>query len=475
MKVKMSEFLMQKRHTVKELVHILSQDFKYVSILGTDCHGKKYNVKRTGVNISDSFWNERGFVVRVFNGVSYSEYSFNKLDENHITQIALTIKNKVNDEIQKLHGSAKITEYPVIEEEKIEKSFIGEVGILPEDCSDKTIIHKLTEVKEKALSFSKFLLDAQITFHEVQVSKIFISTNKDLYQSYVWSEGYITALARKDNNTKFNYNVFSGLKGTELLDEMNSKVNDTVDVAIKLLDAKPVEPGEYDVICSPDVSGLIAHEAFGHGVEMDMLVKNRAKAVEYMGKPVASKLVTMRDGATSAKHVSSYLFDDEGVIGTDTVVIENGILKQGMSDTLSALRLNIKPTGNGKRFSFERKAYARMTNTFFAAGNDKFEDMISSIKKGYLLMCPSSGMEDPKNWGIQCMVNYGIEIKDGKLTENIVSPVVLTGYVPDLLKSISMVSEKVEIEGSGACGKGYKEWVKVSCGGPYIKAKVRLG
>ena len=66
-------------------------------------------------------------------------------------------------------------------------------------------------------------------------------------------------------------------------------------------------------------------------------------------------------------------------------------------------------------------------------------------------------------------------IKDGKLTGNIIAPVVMTGYVPDLLNSISMVSETVELGGSGYCGKGYKEFVKTSCGGPYIKAKVRLG
>ena len=69
----------------------------------------------------------------------------------------------------------------------------------------------------------------------------------------------------------------------------------------------------------------------------------------------------------------------------------------------------------------------------------------------------------------------GREIKDGKLTGNFISPVIFTGYVPDLLNSISMVSEKVELSGAGCCGKGYKEFVKVSSGGPYIKAKVRLG
>ena len=101
--------------------------------------------------------------------------------------------------------------------------------------------------------------------------------------------------------------------------------------------------------------------------------------------------------------------------------------------------------------------------------------MIASISYGMLLENATSGMEDPKNWGIQCMVNIAREIKDGQLTGRIFSPVVLTGYVPDLLCSISMMSPTVELGGGGACGKGYKEWVKVSDGGPYIKAKIRLG
>ena len=84
-------------------------------------------------------------------------------------------------------------------------------------------------------------------------------------------------------------------------------------------------------------------------------------------------------------------------------------------------------------------------------------------------------MEDPKNWGIQCMVSIAREIRDGKLTGKIFSPIVLTGYVPDLLKSITMMSPDVKLEGGGMCGKGYKEWVKVSDGGPYIKARIRLG
>ena len=206
-----------------------------------------------------------------------------------------------------------------------------------------------------------------------------------------------------------------------------------------------------------------------------MFVKKRALAEQYIGESVASPLVTMHDGAVAAQQTASYLFDDEGTDAQDTIIIEKGILKRGISDLRSAARLGTQPTGNGRRESYKRKAYTRMTNTFFEAGTDKVEDMIASVKYGFLLENARSGMEDPKNWGIQCMVNIAREIKDGEFTGKIFSPIVLTGYVPDLLKSISMISDKVELGGGGYCGKGYKEWVKVSDGGPYIKARIRLG
>jgi TldD protein len=220
---------------------------------------------------------------------------------------------------------------------------------------------------------------------------------------------------------------------------------------------------------------MIVHEAFGHGVEMDMFAKKRALAEKYVGEYVASPLVTMHDGASAAKEAATFFFDDEGTLAQDTVIIEKGILKQGICDAQAGMALGAAPTGNGRRQNMDHKAYTRMTNTFFEAGNDKVEDMIATIAYGFLLDQPSSGMEDPKNWGIQCMVSVAREIKDGKLTGKVFSPIVLTGYVPDLLKSITMMSDTVELAGGGMCGKGYKEWVKVSDGGPYIKARIRLG
>ena len=231
----------------------------------------------------------------------------------------------------------------------------------------------------------------------------------------------------------------------------------------------------YDVITDSSISGLIAHEAFGHGVEMDQFVKDRALAKKYVGDYVASPICNMRDGAASTLSVASYFFDDDGVLAGDTQIIKDGILVTGLSDLASATQLGTNPTGNGRRESTRPKAYARMTNTFFEKGTDKLEDMIASIDHGYMLFETNNGMEDPKNWAIQCVAKYAIEIVDGKLTDNWFSPVIISGYVPDLLKSISMVSKECKIVGAGMCGKGYKEWVRVSDGGPCVKARAKLG
>ncbi|WP_238916045.1 TldD/PmbA family protein [Clostridium sp. YIM B02555] len=471
MKVVKSEFLSNSKAVVSKLISMLSEEYKYVSVLGTDIKGKSYRVSKTGIEVNDSFLVERGFVVRIHNGVNYSEYSFNNISDDTLGAIVKEISTKLN----KVTKDISVNSYDLIEEKEIKESFIGEMKIDPEEVGSEVIIKTLSEIKDAALAHSDLVVNIDAIYNTYHISKLFMSNKKDLEQSYMLGEGYIFSIARKEEKTKYYFKPFSGLKGFEILDELKAEYKNVVETSIKLLDAKNVQPGEYEVICAPDVAGLIAHEAFGHGVEMDMFVKDRAKGAEFIGKQVASKITTMHDGATAANHMSSYLFDDEGTIGTDTVVIENGILKAGISDILSAIKLGTTPTGNGKRQSFERKAYARMTNTFFAPGNDKLEDMIASVKDGYLLEGSYSGMEDPKSWGIQCIASFGREIKDGKLTGNIIAPVVMTGYVPDLLNSISMVSETVELGGSGYCGKGYKEFVKTSCGGPYIKAKVRLG
>lgn len=474
-KAERSAYLAEKKPAAAALLAGLLKKYAYASVLVTDDFEKSYSISRSGTSIEcGSTFGGKGMVVRVYDGESYAEYSTNEINPGRIPLIEKEIEKRLMPLADGLPSGTKKAVYGVFGDEPCRLCEATEYEIHPAELGDEKIIETLRSLREKALASDKRILDAGANFQYQQYSKLFLSRNREMEQSVLWAAGAAVLIAANGQKIEKSYRGFSNLGGAELLSKMESSVPDLVKTVTELLSAEPMAPGTYECVCTPEVTGMIAHEAFGHGVEMDMFVKDRALAEKYIGKPVASPLVTMHDGC-GKNEVATYFFDDEGTLSHDTVIIDKGILQTGISDAQSALHLGTVPTGNGRRESYERKAYTRMTNTYFAPGGDRFEDMIASIKYGMLLEEPMSGMEDPKNWGIQCMVNIAREIKDGKLTGRIFSPVVLTGYVPDLLKSITMVGGKVELGGGGACGKGYKEWVKVSDGGPCIKANIRLG
>ncbi len=477
MKAKFSQYLNDLAPGLKELISILSESYDYVSVLSTDSIGFSINVSQKVKTISGkTLTTERGSVVRVYKDGLYSEYSFNLFEPEKVAEIAEKIKLSLDMQLSVLR-KAKTTVYNTKKlSDEPQFLFIEmETSSLPETTDLSELVAKLQKFSDEGVSLSDSVIDCSLRAQSTHVCKLFLTPNKDLRQSYVYSEGNITIIGANGEKSDSAYNGISDRDGPNLFDNLSDYIKLTYKELNDSLNAEHIEPGEYDIITTPEVSGLIAHEAFGHGVEMDMFVKNRALGAEYLNKRVGSDLVSMHEGANCVKDVASYAFDDEGVLAGDVIEIENGILRTGICDALSALRLGCTPTGNGKRESFEHKAYTRMTNTMFDSGTSTKEEMIASVKKGYLLSGMFSGMEDPKHWGIQCIIARGYEILDGKLTGKVVAPVVLTGYVPDLLGSISMASNDYLSFGNGACGKGYKEWVKVSDGGPYLKAKARLG
>jgi len=226
-------------------------------------------------------------------------------------------------------------------------------------------------------------------------------------------------------------------------------------------------------VMSPELAGILAHEAVGHTVEAD-IVLGGSVAAHYMGKQVASELITMVDFAHTAFEKPCPLpvyVDDEGTIAEDAVLIEKGILKSFMHSKESAQHFNVKPQGNARAFTFSDEPLIRMRNTVILPGKSKLDDMIASIDDGYYLVKTGNGQADTTG-EFMFSVELGYEIKNGKLGKAI-RETTISGVAFEMLKTVDMISDDMHWDCSGFCGK--KQPMTVSMGGPAIRCEINIG
>lgn len=408
--------------------------------------------------------NNLGFVLSIFNGEYFEEYATDIIDKTHLAAFC-------RDAIQNVR--VKKTKRKIGVPAQGTASFKTEEQINP----DRLSLNEKTEMlrhRRTLILAGQNVINCRIVYSEELRNKTFITSAGIMNEEIRNISHYLMVYVSDGQQLKYDYISTGGTGGLELVEISDGQIDDLIESANKLLHAKKIEPDFYDVVATPEIAGLIAHEAFGHGVEADMYLKDRARSKEYLGKAIASPLVNIVDDPTLPRGYGSYFIDDEGVPAKPTYIIKDGRFIQSLTNRYASAVMKLPATANGRRESFARKVYTRMSNTFFSPGNDDPADLIASVDRGIYLIRGLSGMEDPKGWGIQVLVLFGQEIKNGRLTERIFSPLGITGFVPDLLRDISLVGNDFKVD-LGICGKGYKEYVPVSSGGPHIRTRVRLG
>ena len=244
--------------------------------------------------------------------------------------------------------------------------------------------------------------------------------------------------------------------------------NEAARQAILQLDAREAPAGEMEVVLGPGWPGVLLHEAVGHGLEADFNRKKTSAFAGLVGKRVASEKCTVVDNGTMPWRRGSLNVDDEGQPTQQTVLIENGILKNYLSDKLSARLMGISDTGNGRRESYEHIPMPRMTNTYMLAGEDDPQDIIRSVRRGVYAVNFGGGQVDITNGKFVFSASEAYLIEDGQITAPI-RGATLIGNGPDVLTRVSMVGNDLKLdEGIGTCGKDGQS-VPVGVGMPTIK------
>jgi TldD protein len=257
------------------------------------------------------------------------------------------------------------------------------------------------------------------------------------------------------------------------VDDLKESIQSLYEDLMKKNEGVDAVAGVHDVILDADLAGILAHEAFGHTVEAD-LVRNGSIAGDFLNKQVASPMVSLIDFAHSYNDellpVPVYV-DDEGVACKDAVIIENGILKQYMHNRDSAFEFGHENTGNARAWEYKDEPLIRMRNTAILPGESTLEEMIASIEDGYYFKKTSNGQADTTG-EFMFGVAEGYEIKNGKLGKAIKNTTI-SGRAFDVLSSVTMISNEMKWSAAGMCGK--KQPIPVGMGGPAIKCKINVG
>lgn len=234
------------------------------------------------------------------------------------------------------------------------------------------------------------------------------------------------------------------------------------------LEAIAAPAGMLPVVLGPGWSGVLLHEAVGHGLEGDFNRKGSSAYSGKVGQQVASTLCTIVDDGTLAGRRGSLSMDDEGTPTQCNTLIENGVLRGYMQDTMNARLMGVAPTGNGRRESYAHVPMPRMTNTYMLAGESDPEEIIRSVKRGIYCANLGGGQVDITSGKFVFSTSEAYLIEDGKITAP-VKGATLIGNGPEAMRQVSMVGNDLELDsGVGVCGKAGQS-VPVGVGQPTLK------
>ncbi|HTY04514.1 MAG TPA: metalloprotease TldD [Rhodocyclaceae bacterium] len=251
-------------------------------------------------------------------------------------------------------------------------------------------------------------------------------------------------------------------------DRLREYARDAVHQASVNLAAKPAPAGAMTVVLGPGWPGILLHEAIGHGLEGDFNRKGSSAFSGRIGQRVAARGVTVVDDGTIPDRRGSLSIDDEGNPTRRTVLIEDGILRGYLQDSLNARLMGVEPTGNGRRESFAHLPIPRMTNTYMLNGDKSPEEIIASVKKGLYAANFGGGQVDITSGKFVFSTAEAYLIEDGRITTP-VKGATLIGNGPDVLTRVAMIGNDMRLDtGVGTCGKEGQS-VPVGVGQPTVR------
>lgn len=250
--------------------------------------------------------------------------------------------------------------------------------------------------------------------------------------------------------------------------QVQKYVDEAVHAALVNLEARPAPAGEMSVVLGSGWPGILLHEAIGHGLEGDFNRKGSSAFSGRVGQRVAAKGVTVLDDGTITDRRGSLNVDDEGNTTQRNVLIEDGILKGYIQDSLNARLMGVAPTGNGRRESYAHLPMPRMTNTYMLGGDKDPQEIVASMKRGLYASNFGGGQVDITSGKFVFSASEAYWVENGKIQYPVKGATII-GSGPECLKKVTLMGNDMRLDsGVGTCGKEGQS-VPVGVGQPTLR------
>jgi len=346
---------------------------------------------------------------------------------------------------------------------------IHHITVNPETVSKSERVELLRELDNKTRNHGDDIQQVTVNMSEKKRSVV-IANSEGLWaeDSRNYSRMRLSAVAEKGDGPQTAAESPGVLGGYEFFQDLNLEelAENAAQSALRMAAAGYIDGGKMPVIMGNGFGGVIFHEACGHPLETEAIRKNASPFCEKIGKRVGRSILTAIDDGTIANKWGSCNVDDEGTPTQKTVLIENGILNNYLSDRIGASQVGISRTGSARRESYKFAPVSRMRNTFIAPGPHEIEEMLRSINFGLYAKKMGGGSVNPGTGEFNFAVQEGYAIRNGKITEP-VRGATLIGKGFDVLSQISMIADDLDLA-AGMCGAA-SGWVPTTVGQPTLK------
>jgi TldD protein len=285
----------------------------------------------------------------------------------------------------------------------------------------------------------------------------------------IWTLAACSAWAKSDGVIQRGHEAVGKVGGYELMEteEALGIGSDAANQAVRLVDAKPAPAGDFECILDYKMTGLLAHEAFGHACEADSILAGASVLEDRIDQRVAAPGVTLVDDPTMEDSFGHFTYDWEGVRAKKHVLIDDGILKEYLHNIETGSRTNSVSNGAARAQTYGSPPIIRMSNTYIAGGDWKKDELISDTKQGLLIQGSQYGYVEPSKGQFMFKCDEAYAIRNGELGERY-RDASLSGVILEVLNNVTAIADDFRLGDPGYCGKNGQS-ARVSDGGAHLR------